>query len=130
MSTGGVAFHIGSQQAGAIYQAAGDQTIGHAGGTLALGALRAVDDLRTALESAPVPAAAKHEVEHALEAVESELGAPEPDRGRIARRLERIIGILGKAGALASTGESLLSPLRSIASFAGAAGATALRLLA
>jgi len=41
-----------------------------------------------------------------------------------------MIGILGQAGALPSAGESLVSPLRSIASFAGVAGAAALRLLA
>ena len=125
-----VAFNIGSQQAGAIYQAAGDQTIEHGGGTLAIGALRAVQELRTALESAAVPPAEKHEVEHALEGVESELETSEPDRSKIAGALERIIGVLGQAGALASAGESLVSPLRSLASFAGAAGATALGLLA
>ena len=124
------AFNIGSQQAGAIYQAAGDQTIEHGGGTLALGALRAVGDLRTALESTQMPDAAKQEATHALQDVEAQLGAPAPDEGEIADGLERIIGTLGQAGALASAGEALVSPLRTIASFAGAAGAAALRLLA
>ena len=130
MSTQGVAFNIASQQAGAIYQAAGDQTIAHGGGTLAVGALGAVSDLRAALESTPMPPAARREVERALEGVQAELASPAPDEAAVGGRVERIVGILGKAGALASAGESLAGPLRSIASFAGVAGAAALRLLA
>jgi hypothetical protein len=130
VSGGGAAFNIGSQQAGAIYQAAGDQTIQQAGGTLTVGALRAAGDLRTALESTAMPDAVKREVEQDLEAVEAELGASPPDKDRIGGRVERMIGVLSQAGALAGAGESLVSPLRSIASFAGAAGVAALRLLA
>lgn len=130
MSAGGAAFNIGSQQAGAIYQAAGDQTIQRAGGTLTVGAFHAVGDLRTALEATAMPDAVKRDVGQDLEAVEAELVASPPDKDRIAGRVERMIGVLDRAGVLASAGESLVSPLRSIASFAGAAGVAALRLLA
>jgi hypothetical protein len=123
------AFNIGSQQAGAIYQAAGNQTIHHGGGTLSVDALDAAADLRTALEATELPASLRHEADHALEALETELQAPEPDKGAIGAGVERVVGILGQAGALASAGEGLVGPLRAIASFAGVAGAAALRLL-
>ena len=130
MSAGGAAFNIGSQQAGAIYQAAGDQTIQQAGGTLTVGALGAVGDLRAALESTAMPDADRRDVERDLGAVEAELGASSPDKDQIGGRLERMIGVLDRAGALAGAAESLAGPLRSLASFAGAAGVAALRLLA
>ena len=122
-------FNIGSQQAGAIYQAGGDQTIHRGGGTLSIEALDAAADLRTALAGTDLPAPARQEAEQALETVETELHAPVPDKSAVAGGVERITRALGQAGALASAGEALASPLRSIASFAGVAGAAALRLL-
>lgn len=129
MSGGGVAFNIGSQQAGAIYQAAGNQTIEHGDGTLTVAALGAVSDVRGALDSAGVSGPARREAEEALETVETELEGGAPDKGRIAAGVERAVGILDRAGVLAQAGESLASPLRSLASFAGVAGVAALRLL-
>ena len=122
-------FNIGSQQAGAIYQAGGNQTIHHGGGTLHVEARDAAAELQTALATTPIPETSRQEAQQVLEAVETELQAPAPDKGAVAAGVERIIDVLGQAGALASAGESLAAPLRSIASFAGAAGAAALRLL-
>ncbi len=122
-------FNIGSQQAGAIYQAGGDQTIHHGDGTLSVEALDAAAELQTALAATPMPESSRQEAQQVLEAVETELKAPAPDEGAVASGVERIIDVLGQAGALASAGEALAAPLRSIASFAGAAGAAALRLL-
>ena len=128
--SGGGAFNIASQQAGAIYQAAGDQRIAHGGGTLAVHRLSAVADLRAAIEAASLPEPARHDATSEVEAIESELEEPAPDRGRIAAGVERLTETLREAGALASAGEALAGPLRSLASWAGAAGVAALRLLA
>jgi hypothetical protein len=76
-----------------------------------------------------LPASSRQEAEQALETVETELHAPVPDKSAVAGGAERITRALDQAGALASAGEALAGPLRSIASFAGVAGAAALRLL-
>lgn len=130
MSAGGGVFNIGSQQAGAIYQATGDQTIRHAGGTLTTGPLSAVADLRSALREALPSQLASREAEQALDEIEGELERDQPDKGRIGSHVERLIGVLSQAGALVSAGESLLPPLRTLAVWLGAAGLGALRLLA
>ena len=123
------AFNIGSQQAGAIYQAAGDQTIHDGGGTLSVDALDAAADLRTALAATSMRESSRQQAEEALAAVESELQGPAPDKRAVADGVERVVEALDRAGALARAGEALAAPLRSIASFAGVAGAAALRLL-
>jgi hypothetical protein len=128
VSAGG-AFSIGSQQAGAIYQAAGHQTIRHAGGTLTMGPLGAAEELRAGLRTATLPEPTRREAERALDAVEAELERPAPDQERVGAHLDRLVAGLGKAGALATAGESLLRPLRSLACWLGPAGLAALRLL-
>ncbi len=129
MSADGGTFNIGSQQAGAIYQAAGDQNIWHAGGTLTMGPLGAVADLRSALEKASLPAPVQRGAERAISAVETELQDAAPDKRRIGSYVERLIGDLHQAGALVTAGESLLAPLRTLTSWLGPAGLAALRLI-
>lgn len=129
MSAGGGTFNIGSQQAGAIYQAGGDQNIWHAGGTLTMGPLAAVADLRSALDTTSLPQPVQRDAERALSAVETELRGATPDKRRIASYLERLTGNLHQAGALVTAGESLLAPLRTLASWLGPAGLAALRLV-
>jgi hypothetical protein len=129
VSANGGVFNIGSQQAGAIYQAAGDQTIGHAGGTLAMGPWGAVADLRSALETATLSGPAQSDAERTLKDVEAELQRDTPDKRRIGSHVERLVAVLGQAGALMTAGESLLAPLRTLAAWLGPAGLAALRLL-
>jgi hypothetical protein len=125
---GGV-FNIGSQQAGAIFQAAGDQVVHHGEGTLGSSALRLVADLRSALAARPLSNGTAAEVERELALVEAELERPTPDTGAVADRLERLTGVLGRAGALATAAEGLTTPLRHLAAWLGPAGAGLLHLL-
>jgi hypothetical protein len=73
------AFTIGSQQAGAIYQAGGDQIIQHGEGTLSAGVLEAVSEVRSALvaASSALCPADRQRADDSLEAVEVELREPE-----------------------------------------------------
>jgi hypothetical protein len=129
VSAQGGGFTIGSQQAVTINQAARDQTINNPGGTLTIAPQGAVADLRGALHAAALPDPARREAEHALDAVEAELECPGPDKSRIATLVEKLTYTLKEAGALATAGESLLSPLKTLTSWLGPAGLAALRLL-
>jgi hypothetical protein len=124
--SGGGTFNIGSQQAGAIYQSAGDQVIHHGEGTLNVGVLNAVSDLRSAVAAADLPPADRARADESLEAVDEELKREEPDKGRIARALEWVAGALNRAGALASSAQAL----RALGTWLGPAGLTLLQMLA
>lgn len=124
-SGGGGTFNIGSQQAGAIYQAAGDQVIHHGEGTLHVGALNAVADLRSAVEAANLSAADRETAARSLDVVEEELKREEPDKGRIAGALEWITGTLTAAGALVTA----VQPLAGLAGWLGAAGVGLVKML-
>ena len=106
-----------------------DQTIHDGGGTLAIGVLEAVSDLRAAVATAPLPAAQRRHADHALDAVEDELDRPEPNPRRVADRLERLVEVLEEAGALAGAAERVNGPLRRLAGWLGAAGAGVLVML-
>jgi hypothetical protein len=129
VSAQGGGFTIGSQQAVTINQAARDQTINNPGGTLTIAPQGAVADLRGALQAAALPETPRREAEQALDAVEGELECPAPDKARIGTFVEGLTDTLKEAGALATAGESLLSPLRTLMSWLGPAGLAALRLL-
>lgn len=122
----GSTFNIGSQQAGAIYQAGRDQVIQDASSSLSIGVLNAMSDLRVALATAEIPASERPAAEAALEEVETELKQPAPDKQRIAHRLEVVASLLSRAGALAGAVDSL----RRLAGWLGPAGVTLLTLLA
>ena len=124
--TGGGTFNIGSQQAGAIYQAAGDQVVHHGEGTLTAGVLNAVSDLRNAVAAADLPPAEREVADKSLDVVDEELQRPEPDKIRVAGALERMAGGLLRAGRLARATESL----RAVAGWLGPAGLGLLKLLA
>jgi hypothetical protein len=51
------------------------------------------------------------------------------DKARVGTLVEELTGTLKEAGALATAGESLLSPLKTLASWVGPAGLAAIRLL-
>lgn len=118
---GGSTFNIGSQQAGAIYQSAGDQVIYHGGGRLATNVLDALSDIRIALESAApaLPADQRHEADHLMSSVEAEARQPEPDKHRIAGALRRIAAFLNGAGALAGS----VDAFHQLAAWLGTVGA-------
>jgi hypothetical protein len=124
-SGGGGTFNIGSQQAGAIYQSAGDQVIHHGGGTLNAGVLNAVADLRSAVEAANLSAADRETAARSLDAVEEELKKEEPDKGRIAAALEWVTSALTTAGALVTA----VQPLTGLAGWLGAAGVGLAKML-
>jgi hypothetical protein len=130
VSAQGGGFTIGSQQAVTINQAARDQTINNPGGTLTIAPQGAVADLRGALQATALPDPARREAERALDAVETELERPAPHKERVGTFVEGLTDTLKEAGALATAGESLLSPLKTLASWLGPAGLAAIRLLA
>ena len=123
----GSAFSIGSQQAGAIYQAAGDQIIHRGGGELSANLLAATSQVRTTIADASGAMADddQREATLLLDGVELELRQPEPDKPRIATALERVARILDNAGKLAVSADAL----RQLASWLGAAGAGLIQLL-
>jgi|SRR3954468_5654549 hypothetical protein len=125
-------FNIGNQNAGNINNVARDQHI--TGGQTGIvvtseQALQALADLRAGIGATrldPVPSVA---AQTELRDIEADLRQPEPDRTRIAPRLERLTRILLAAGSLASAGSALVAPLGMLAHWLGALGAPILGLL-
>ncbi|MFE7558448.1 hypothetical protein [Kitasatospora sp. NPDC057500] len=119
-------FNIGSQQGGVVNNVAGNQTV-HGGQTGRLTAdgrdvRELVGDLRTAVEQAPLPPAVAPEVRSELDAVETEVARPEPDREAVAGRLTRVTRMLSSAGALVTAGTALIGPLSALAGWLGTLG--------
>jgi hypothetical protein len=127
--------HIGSQQGGVFYNAAGNQyirgdhiaTVNNAGVTTEV--LAAAQDLRAALEQADLPDALRARAKEEMAAVEEELAAPEPDPPRVAGALQRLTGVLVAAGPLAAAAASLVNPLMTLAKWLGPAGQALLQVL-
>jgi hypothetical protein len=125
-------FNIGNQNAGNINNVARDQHI--TGGQTGIvvtseQALQALADLRAGIGATrldPVPSVA---AQTELRDIEADLRQPEPDRTRIAPRLERLTRLLLAAGSLASAGSALVAPLGMLAHWLGALGAPILSLL-
>ncbi|MEV0532866.1 hypothetical protein [Kitasatospora sp. NPDC050463] len=126
-------FNIGNQQGGVINNVAGDQTVrgGLSGHFTADGQdVRVlVGDLRTAVERAQLPPVLAPEVRTELDALDTEVARPEPDREAVAGRLTRITRLLTSAGALVAAGTGLLGPLSALAGWLGALGQPILRAL-
>ncbi|MGV4982810.1 hypothetical protein ACWC0C_15655 [Streptomyces sp. NPDC001709] len=126
-------FNIGKQDAGVINNVQGDQTV-HGGqqGVLAAGDQQArdlVDQLREALRQLPLPPDVAPQVHGELEALDTDLAQPEPDKRRAADRLTRITRLLASAGALVASATGLLTPLSALAGWLGVLGEPILRLL-
>ncbi|WP_426513008.1 hypothetical protein ACPPVO_21575 [Dactylosporangium sp. McL0621] len=120
-------FNIGNQTGGVVNNVAGDQYVsgGQHGIASVAEARSAARDLRAVIERLELPGPVRVE---ALE-VERELGAQQPERARVAGRLERLTGVLSSTGALATAGAALTGPLIAIARWLGEAGAPLLRIL-
>ena len=126
-------FNIGSQQAANINNVAGDMILTggqHGAANLTvIDARREIRVVRQNLDQAALPPQSRLAAGRALEGVEEELDKPEPDRGRVAGRLEELTRVLASAGALAGAGGALVQPLRRLASWLGPLGLSLLRLL-
>jgi hypothetical protein len=125
-------FNIGSQNAANINNVGRDQHI--TGGQTGIvvtreQALEALAELRAGVAATRLEPGPSVEVETELSHIEASLRRPEPDRARIAPRLERLTRILLAAGSLASAGSALVGPLGMLAHWLGALGAPVLGLL-
>jgi hypothetical protein len=127
-----MSFNIGSQQAGLINNVTGDQTI-HGGQHVAISspaeALTAVEQLRNEIKAMRLPKETEAEAEEHLKEIQRKLEHPEPDKPTIGDRLARLTQLLVSAGALATAGTALVTPISGLATWLGAFGASALGLL-
>jgi hypothetical protein len=110
---------------GQINQAGRDVNVTNVG---SLDALLATDALRAELGRLALSPEARRAAEDDLDEVERELRRPEPDRERVAGRLESLTEVLSSAGALAAAGAALLGPIGAIAGFLGPLGKAVLEL--
>ncbi|MBV6697835.1 hypothetical protein [Kitasatospora aureofaciens] len=119
-------FNIGSQQAGAINNVAGNQSIhGGQSGRFTVGAQELsglVGDLRTAVEAEPLPESVAPQVRAELDAMEREADRPEPDKAAVADRLSRVTRLLGATGAALKVGTGLFGAVSALAGWLGSAG--------
>jgi hypothetical protein len=125
-------FNIGSQNANAINNVAGDMTIN--GGqrlevTSAADALAIVRQLSAAIGNAQLPASGAKTAGDDLREVEQQLARPTPDRATIADRLTSVTRVLGSAGALVHAGAALGTGIAALATWLGPLGAPILHLL-
>jgi hypothetical protein len=125
-------FSIGSQNAGVINNVAGDQRItgGQHGTQVTLDTARqAVRDLHAGLSATALDGKTAAEARTQVETIDAELEAPQPDRSRVARSVERLTRLLAAARSLATAGAALMGPLRLLAGWLGTLGEPILRLL-
>lgn len=125
-------FNIGNQNAANINNVGRDQHI--TGGQTGIvvtpeQAQQALADLRTGITATRLDPVTSAAADTELRDIEAGLRQPEPDRARVAPRLERLTRILLAAGSLASAGSALVGPLRTLAQWLGALGAPILGLL-
>ena len=111
---------------GQINQAGRDVNVTNVGSSL--DALLATDALRAELGRLGLSPEARRAAEDDLDEVERELRRPEPDREKVAGRLESLTAVLSSAGALAAAGTALLGPIGAIAGFLGPLGKAVLEL--
>lgn len=121
-------FHIGSQQAGNITNVGGDATItSQHGSFVAHDARAAVRDVRQVLASSGLDPADRDRAERDLDDVEQ--AVERGDEATAGSRLERLVTLLSRAGALAGAGAALVEPLGRLAHALGPVGARVLSLL-
>jgi thioredoxin-like negative regulator of GroEL len=117
-------FNTGNQQAGIINMVAGDQTIHGGQQVTSLDQAReAVDALRGALPQVPLPPDAARAARSEADDAATELARPEPDRGRVAAALGRLVEILRRAAAVAGQVAGVVTPLTALVSWLGPHGA-------
>jgi hypothetical protein len=125
-------FHIGSQHAEMINNVAADQTI-HGGQNVSIAsqaeALAVVQQLRRELERAALTGESRSAANRALGDIERELHRSRPDAPTIGDRLARLTNVVVSAGALATGGTTLLTAIKGLATWLGAAGNATIALV-
>jgi len=123
-------FTIGNQHAGVINNVDGDQTI-HGGqtGNAVTDPRALLARVRQDLANLSLPNAVTSQVNPELDAVDAELGSPQPNHPAAVSRLGRVISTLTSAGALAMTGSGLLASLIALVNSFGELGRPLLQLL-
>jgi hypothetical protein len=125
-------FNIGNQNAANINNVGRDQHI--TGGQTGIvvtsdQALQALAELRAGVKATRLDPVSSIAAEKELRDIEADMSRPEPDRTRIAPKVERLTRVLLAAGSLASAGSALVGPLGMLAQWLGALGAPILDLL-
>lgn len=82
---------------------------------------RAARALGLALDQTPLPPSTRAVVDEVVRAIGTEVQQAEPNRPRIASRIERLTGLLTSAGALTTAASGLLQPLQTFATWLGQA---------
>jgi hypothetical protein len=126
-------FTIHNQNAGIINNVEGEQHIRapqHGTVVTLQDARSAAQDLHRLLEQQaaagdPVLAGAADDAA----TIEAEMAAPDPDRSRVARLLERVTSVLAAGGALVTAAGPLVEPLRALVIWAGAHAAPLLAMI-
>lgn len=121
---------IGNQSGGIINNVDGDQTIygGQHNVSVSSGEARqAVDALvdalaATALRGDPLIADQTGQIQ-------SEMRSPTPDKGRVARCLEKVTNLLNTTQSWVTAGAAVLGPIKTIATWLGAPGVPILGML-
>ena len=115
-----MSLNIGNQQSGTINNAAGDITI-YGGQHTTVESLsmarQAVHELGRALDAAPITASEKAGAKDELDAIESELRQPAPDKPTLLARVANLTKILAAVGALTNAGSALALGITSLASW-------------
>jgi hypothetical protein len=128
-----MSIRIKNQHGVVVNNVDGDQVIyGGQHGTVIASedARRAARDLRDALAGAGLDDATAAQARVQVAEIEAAVHAPEPDKGRAAGPLKRLVELLGDAGSLATAGAALIGPLQTLAGWLGAHGAAIFSLLA
>ncbi|MGW6194800.1 hypothetical protein ACWF0M_01510 [Kribbella sp. NPDC055110] len=125
-------FNIGNQNAANINNVGRDQHI--TGGQTGIvvtseQALQALTELRAGVQATRLEPAHSAAAESELRDIETSFRQPEPDRTRIAPRLERLTRILLATGSLASASSAIVRSIGTLAHWLGALGAPILGLL-
>lgn len=125
-------FNIHDQSAGVINNVAGDQHIaGGQSGTVVTAAQagEALQALGSGLAGVPLDDATAVEARAELDEIDAQMHVEQPDARSIAGHLDRLTRLLAGAGALATAGAALVTPLETLATWLGAAGQPVLALL-
>jgi hypothetical protein len=127
-------FTIQNQNAGIINNVEGEQHIRapqHGTAVALQDARSAAQDLHRLLEREAVTSGDPALAGAAEDAgrIEAEMAAPDPDRGRVSRLLERVTSVLAAGGALVTATSPLVAPLRELVLWAGAHAAPLLAML-
>ncbi|WP_372700039.1 hypothetical protein [Arthrobacter sp. JSM 101049] len=118
-------FNIGQQTGGVINNVSGTQRItgGQHGEVISVDAARhALRELREAIDLMPLKGDQMVAVAEPLQEIDAELAAESPDRSIVRRSLDHLTAMLLSAGALATAGQALVEPLRTLATWVGSWG--------